>query len=75
MEKEISKSEGLKDEMKKKYHFGEGTVIPDGFITKNCGEYALKELGRLIDRLKGLDAKFYSAKGLAKIWKDGIQFL
>lgn len=70
MEKEISKSEGLKGEMKEKYHFGEGTVIPDKFITKNCGEYALKELGKLIDKLKGLDAKFYSAKGIAKIWKE-----
>ncbi len=57
-------------EMKERYHFGEGTVIPDGFITKNCGEYTLKELGRLIDRLKELDAKFYSTKGITKIWKN-----
>ena len=56
--------------MKDIFHFGEATVIPDKFITKNCGEYALGELEKLIERLKELNAKFYSAKNLAKYWKN-----
>ncbi|MCX5642704.1 MAG: polysaccharide deacetylase family protein [Candidatus Omnitrophica bacterium] len=36
----------------KKFHFGEGTAIPDPFIVKNCGQKALKELERLITGLK-----------------------
>lgn len=38
--------------MEKSYHFGEATVIPDDFITRNCGAGALHELSRLIDGMK-----------------------
>ena len=31
-------------------HYGEGTVIPDPFIVKNCGDYALKQLDLLIEQ-------------------------
>ncbi len=51
----------------KKFHFGEGTVIPDPFITKNCGTKALEELERLIAEIKKrYDAEFLTCKGLAE---------
>ena len=50
-----------------KFHFGEGTVIPDPFIVKNCGQKALKELERLITGLKKTyDADFLTCKQLTK---------
>jgi len=50
-------------------HYGEGSVLPDEFITRNCGEYALRELGKLIDTLKSAGGKCYTVKALAKVWK------
>ena len=51
----------------KRFHFGEGTVVPDPFITKNCGAKALKELERLIAGIKErYDAEFLMCKGLAE---------
>jgi len=47
-------------------HFGEGTVIPDPFIVKNCGKYALDQLDRLIEMLKERGARFVGAGDLAK---------
>jgi peptidoglycan/xylan/chitin deacetylase (PgdA/CDA1 family) len=55
--------------MAAEYHFGEGTVVPDPFIVKNCGDYALEQLGVLIDLLKQRGAEFTTAKGLAATWK------
>ncbi|HOJ20186.1 MAG TPA: polysaccharide deacetylase family protein, partial [Armatimonadota bacterium] len=55
--------------MASEYHFGEGTVVPDPFIVKNCGDYALEQLGVLIDLLKERGAEFTTAKGLAATWK------
>jgi peptidoglycan/xylan/chitin deacetylase (PgdA/CDA1 family) len=55
--------------MKSSYHFGEATVIPDEFITKNCGEVALRELGLLIDGLLGMGAKFATARELAALYR------
>ncbi|GHV86072.1 hypothetical protein AGMMS50230_16800 [Spirochaetia bacterium] len=52
--------------MKSSYNFGEATVIPDEFITKNCGDIALRELTVLIDGLKSLGAQFCTAKELCK---------
>jgi len=50
-----------------KFHFGEGTVVPDPFITKNCGAKALKELERLIAEIKErYDAEFLTCKRLAE---------
>jgi peptidoglycan/xylan/chitin deacetylase (PgdA/CDA1 family) len=52
------------------FHFGEATVTPDHFITENCGDYALDQLGILIERLQSLGAEFYRADRLAAEW-DG----
>lgn len=54
--------------MEKSYHFGEATVIPDEFITKNCGPTALQELGTLLDDLAGIGARFVAARELATIF-------
>lgn len=50
------------------YHFGEATVIPDEFITKNCGPIALRELGKLVDDLAEIGAKFVTARELTEIF-------
>ncbi len=47
--------------MEKSFHFGEATVIPDDFITRNCGEAALGELSRLIDGMRQRDIVFLTA--------------
>ena len=47
-------------------HYGEGSVIPDPFIVKNCGDYALKQLDRLIGQLQDMSAKFLTCRALAK---------
>ncbi len=53
-------------EMPEKFHYGESTVIPDYFLVKNCGKYALKQLEKLIDNLKGEEAIFITTKEIAK---------
>ena len=55
-------------EMAESYNFGEATVIPDEFITKNCGEIALKELEKLIDGLQEMSAEFHTANEYTKIF-------
>ncbi len=40
---------------------GEGAVLPDPFIVKNCGDYAVQELDRLIKMLKERGSEFYQA--------------
>ena len=47
-------------------HYGEGTVIPDPFIVKNCGDYALEQLDLLITRLKDMGAEFLTCRALAE---------
>ncbi|MFA5852392.1 MAG: polysaccharide deacetylase family protein [Spirochaetales bacterium] len=54
--------------MKASYNFGEATVIPDEFITKNCGDVALRELGKLFDGLLGMGATFATARELTEIF-------
>ena len=54
--------------MEKSYNFGEVTVIPDEFITKNCGDVALVELAKLIDGLTTMGAEFVTAHELTKIF-------
>lgn len=56
--------------MAESYNFGEATVIPDEFITKNCGDVALKELGKLIDGLQARGVQFRTAKQLTDIYKE-----
>jgi len=49
-------------------HYGEGAVLPDEYLVENCGEYALDQLGKLIDSLNSLKAVFMTAKNLAERW-------
>lgn len=48
-------------EMQTSFNFGEATVIPDEFITKNCGETACRELESLIVILKKRGVSFATA--------------
>ena len=43
-------------------HSGEGAVLPDPFIIKNCGEYSLREFDRLVSMLKDFGAEFHQAR-------------
>jgi len=52
-------------------HYGEGSVIPDPFIVKNCGEIALRELGKLLVMLRDRGAAFAAAAELANEYLDG----
>ncbi len=49
-------------------HYGEGAVRPDPFIVKNCGDYALEQLGQLIAGLKQRSARFLTAAQCAAEW-------
>lgn len=49
-------------------HYGEGSVMPDEFITRNCGDYALEQLRKLIRLLKSIGGQFFTAKELADKW-------
>lgn len=51
-------------------HYGEGSVMPDEYITRNCGDYALNQLEKLIKLLKSLECQFFTAKKLAERWDD-----
>lgn len=44
---------------------GEGTVRPDPFIVKNCGQYALDQLDLLMTRLAGLGGAFRTCAEVA----------
>ena len=54
--------------MKQRYHFGEAEVIPDDFITKNCGDNALEELSKLIDGLLEMGTVFMRADKIAEVF-------
>ncbi|MCL5104766.1 MAG: polysaccharide deacetylase family protein [Armatimonadetes bacterium] len=47
-------------------HFGEGSVTPDPFITRNCGAVAMAELDSLLTMLLARGFSFYTARELAK---------
>ena len=49
-------------------HFGEGAVLPDPFLVKNCGPYAVEQLGLLIDGLTDRGARFLTAAQCAEEW-------
>jgi hypothetical protein len=42
-------------------HYGEGAVLPDPFIIKNCGPYAAEQFDLLLTNLKKQGAEFYQA--------------
>jgi len=46
-------------------HYGEGAVLPDPFIIKNCGPVAVQELDKLIVMLKERGAVFAEATAMA----------
>jgi peptidoglycan/xylan/chitin deacetylase (PgdA/CDA1 family) len=46
-------------------HFGEGSVLPDPFLTKNCGDIALRELDALIRGIKTRGGEFRTAAQIA----------
>lgn len=56
-------------EMPEKLTYGEGTVVPDPPLVKNCGQYALEQLEVLLEALKERSAVFCTAKGLAAGWQ------
>ena len=47
-------------------HYGEGSVRPDPFITKNCGPQAVEQLDIVITRLREREAGFLQAQQIAK---------
>jgi peptidoglycan/xylan/chitin deacetylase (PgdA/CDA1 family) len=51
-------------------HYGEGAVIPDPFIIRNCGEVAVREFDKLLHLFKERDAAFMTARDLAAAWRD-----
>lgn len=50
-------------------HFGEGGVVPDPFITANCGDYALEQFDALLTGLKARGARFKTAAEIAALTK------
>jgi len=46
----------------------EGTVQPDEYLIRNCGDYALAQLEDVIDDLKSMGAAFMTAGELATRW-------
>lgn len=53
--------------MEKEYNFGEATVTPENFITKNCGPVALDELRKLIVGLLEAGANFMLARDVPEL--------
>jgi peptidoglycan-N-acetylglucosamine deacetylase len=47
-------------------HYGEGAVLPDPFIVKNCGPYAAEQLDLLIGKLLDRGAEFLQARQAAQ---------
>lgn len=47
-------------------HSGEGAVLPDPFIIKNCGEYSAREFGQMIEMLLDFGAEFHTAAGVVE---------
>ncbi len=56
-------------EMPTEMHYGEGSVVPDYFLVENCGEYALEQLGVLMQMLSDRGAEYMTAAGLAESWE------
>ncbi|OIN98363.1 hypothetical protein AUJ66_01085 [Candidatus Desantisbacteria bacterium CG1_02_38_46] len=50
------------------FTYGEGTVMPFEFLSRNCGAYARKQIEKLIGNLLKIKARFYSAGHLARVW-------
>jgi len=48
----------------------EGRVLPDKYLIKNCGSYALRQFEKVIDGLLSMGATFMTAKELAEKWNE-----
>jgi hypothetical protein len=48
-------------------HYGEATVIPDAFIVKNCGPYAVQQLDLLLRELLSRGVRFLRAEEAARL--------
>lgn len=46
-------------------HYGEGAVLPDPFIVKNCGQYAAEQFDVLVQLLKDEGSTFHTAADIA----------
>lgn len=46
-------------------HYGEGAVLPDEFLVKNCGDYALEQFDRFLTAIKEMDARFLTCAEVA----------
>ncbi|RKX32237.1 MAG: hypothetical protein DRP71_12325 [Verrucomicrobia bacterium] len=46
-------------------HYGEGAVMPDQFLVKNCGEYGAEQFDRLLEKLTAMGTDFCQAGELA----------
>lgn len=55
--------------MEESYNFGEATVIPEEFITKNCGPAAIEEMRILIQGLKDEGAVFMQSKDVPALFR------
>lgn len=53
--------------MAESYNFGEATVIPERFITDNCGPRAVEEFRILIRGLQAMGAEFRQARHLPEL--------
>jgi peptidoglycan/xylan/chitin deacetylase (PgdA/CDA1 family) len=49
-------------------YLGEGTVVPEPFLLKNCGPYALEQFGLLIEGLRTRGAEFTTCWALAEAY-------
>ena len=47
-------------------HYGEGAVIPDPFLVKGCGHYAVEQFGLFADAMKDRGAEFLTARQTAE---------
>jgi peptidoglycan/xylan/chitin deacetylase (PgdA/CDA1 family) len=54
--------------MPESMYLGEGTVLPDPFLIKNCGPYALQQFALVIAGLQARGAEFTTCRELAEIW-------
>lgn len=48
-------------------HYGEGGVLPDPFIVKNCGPEAARQFDLLLEGLTARGAEFYQARQIAEM--------
>ena len=48
-------------------HYGEGSVVPDPYLIKNCGDYAVEQMDRLFEMLQERGAQFFQARQIAEV--------